>query len=417
MENASTPYILEISWGCPSDKYPIHGVFQFDQAHALHEAGERVVFLALDLRSVRRWRRWGVNRTSYKDIPVYEYNFPCGPMPPAIKYRIQDHGFKRAIHSIEKEFGQPALIHIHTCQQAISEVEYCREHGIPYIITEHITPLDETAPIEKRKRDALHGAAQVIAVSNALGRDLKRVYDVDYVTIPNIVDLSEFKYVPPECETEPAHSVPMAVRETSDTHITHFISAGRIDSGKGFDILIRAYAELLKTHPNTQLTIMGDGPENSNIHIIATELGISVNDSKVSWDASAAPGTVCFTGTYHRREFARALNHSDIFVLPSRSETFGLVYTEALAAGVPVIATRCGGPEDFIDDTNGVLVPVDDVQALADTMSTITDTLHRYDGASIASACRARFSPEAIASQLQQICNNSVKGSGTLNMI
>ncbi|SCY10784.1 Glycosyltransferase involved in cell wall bisynthesis [Lachnospiraceae bacterium XBB2008] len=392
MENASVPYILEVSWGCPSEKYPIHGVFQFDQAYALREAGERVVFLALDLRSIRRWRKWGVNRATYRNIPVYEYNFPCGPMPPAIKYRIQDHGFKKAIRAIVRDHGQPALIHIHTCQQAISETSYCAEHDIPYFITEHITPLDETPAIEERKRDALRGAARVIAVSDALGWDLKCTYGVDSITIPNIVDLSEFRYDPEQRENHSGVYTDSANRRT-----TRFISAASVNYGKGFDILIRAYAELIKTNPDTHLTVMGDGPEMSTICDLTGELGISVSGPEETTDT---PGTITFTGSYHRRDFAEALARSDIFVLPSRSETFGLVYAEALAAGVPVIATRCGGPEDFIDDSNGILVPVDDVQALAEAMRSMADKKKSFDRASISESCKGRFAPDVIARRI-----------------
>ncbi len=382
-------YILEVSWGCPTEKYPIHGVFQFDQALALHEAGERVVFLALDLRSVRRWRKWGVSKRTYKDIPVYEYSFPCGPMPPDIKYPIQDRGFKRAINMITAEYGQPSVIHIHTCQQAISAVEYCKAKTVPYVITEHITPLNEGDTIEARKREALHGAAQVIAVSNALGRDLKKAYDVGSVTIPNIVDLSEFQYVDPDREQMQTHSFSLADRDASHLHTTQILSAANMNRGKAFDILIPAYAKLLESHPDTHLTIMGDGPEKENIIKLVAEAGIS--------------DKVTFTGAYVRREFAGRLADSDIFVLPSRSETFGLVYAEALAAGVPVVSTRCGGPEDFIDDSNGILVDVDDVQALAKAMEMMIDYLDQYDRSAISAACRERFSPEMIAHQLKQV--------------
>lgn len=392
-------YVLEVAWGCPSDRYPLNGIFQFDQAQALRDAGLDIVYLALDLRSIRRWRKWGVNRTERAGIPVYEYNFPCGPMKPALKYKLQDHAFARAISAIEAEFGQPQTIHVHTCQQAISAVDYCEEKNIPYVITEHITPLDEGASIEARKRSTLHGAKHVIAVSNALGRDLKNTYGVDSITIPNIVDLSEFGYV----------------NKKKNDHI-RFLSAASMNYGKGFDILIRAYAKLLETTPDCSLTIMGDGSEMPAIRSLATQLGIReipyspVTSASVSAASETQPdsvgatsinGTITFTGTYVRSEFAAELARSDIFVLPSRSETFGLVYAEALAAGIPVIATACGGPEDFIDDSNGLLVPVDDVDALADAMRRMTDTLDTYDRGAISDACKARFSPSAIATALK----------------
>lgn len=366
-------YVLEVAWGCPSDRYPLNGIFQYDQARALRDAGLDIVYLALDLRSIRRWRKWGVNRTELAGIPVYEYNFPCGPMKPALKYRLQDRGFARALSAIEVEFGQPQTIHIHTCQQAISAVDYCKKNNIPYVITEHITPLDESGAIENRKRSALLNAKQVIAVSNALGRDLNRVYGAESVTIPNIVDLSEFQ-----------HSVTQS--KADDRHV-HLLSAASMNHGKGFDILIRAYAKLLETDPDCTLTIMGDGPEMPAIRSLASQLGVDKS--------------ITYIGTYVRSDFAGELAHSDVFVLPSRSETFGLVYAEALAAGVPVVATCCGGPEDFIDDSNGLLVPVDDVDALADAMHRMIANLSSYDAQAISDACKARFSPETIAATLK----------------
>ncbi len=376
-------YVLEVSWGCPNDKYPLNGLFQFDQAKALRDAGIDVVYLALDLRSFRRWRRWGVNRTERDRIPVYEYNYPCGPMKPGLKYSIQDKAFRRVIPHIEREFGCPAVIHIHTCQQAISVTDYCAANNIPYVITEHITPLDETKPIEERKSAALHGAKQVISVSNALGHDLKRVYGVDSVTIPNIVDLSAFEYIP---------------HNTGEQSSIRIISAAGMNHGKGFDILIRAYASLIKTHPDCHLTIMGDGPERDNIQKLCGELGVEI----ASNPASASVGAVSFTGTYVRSEFAAHLQSADFFVLPSRSETFGLVYAEALAAGVPVVATKCGGPEDFIDESNGLLVPVDDADALTEAMSHMIDSLDSYNRGVISDSCKKRFSPATVASQIKE---------------
>ncbi|WP_026662057.1 glycosyltransferase [Butyrivibrio proteoclasticus] len=329
-------YILEVSWGCPTDEYPLNGLFQFDQARALHNAGKDIVFLALDLRSFRKKRKWGYDRFVKENIQVCEYNFPCGPLPPAIKYAIQDFAFKKAIVHIEKEFGIPECIHVHCCQQAISVTEYSNKRHIPYVITEHITPLDEGDGIEKRKEKALKEAKEVIAVSKALARDIENKYGAKSVVVPNIADLSEFEYAP---------------KNKAEGNTFEFLSAASVNYGKGFDVLIKAFAKVTRS---VHLTIMGDGPEMPAIRKLADDLGVT--------------DRISFTGSYVRRDFAEKLHASDVFVLPSRSETFGIVYIEALATGTPVIATRCGGPEDFVDETNGMLVPVDDVDALADAM-------------------------------------------------
>ena len=375
-------YILEVSWGCPSDKWPINGLFQFDQAKAISDSGKRVVFLALDLRSIRRWRKWGLNKFSKNGIDVYEYNFPLGGFKPSIKYAVQDYAFRCSIKTIVKELGHPSCVHIHCCQQAISVSDYCLANDIPYIITEHITPLNEGEAIEKRKKETLEHAKQLICVSNALAKDMKDTYGVDSVVIPNIVDLTEFKYTP---------------KQKTDTF--RFLSAASVNYGKGFDVLVKAYAKFLDDakylsasgYKDTHLTIMGDGPELNNIEELANTLGIS--------------DKITFTGSYIRSDFAKELAKSDCFVLPSRSETFGIVYIEALATGTPVIATRCGGPEDFVNDENGMLVDVDDVDGLAKKMQKILSTSHTYDLEKTSATCMSKYSARNVAEQIVNIVN------------
>ena len=69
-----------------------------------------------------------------------------------------------------------------------------------------------------------------------------------------------------------------------------------------------------------------------------------------------------------RDKIAEILRASDCFVLPSKLETFGVVYIEAMACGVPVNATRCGGPESFVDDWNGALIAINDHEALVNSL-------------------------------------------------
>lgn len=165
---------------------------------------------------------------------------------------------------------------------------------------------------------------------------MKNTYGVDSVVIPNIVDLTEFKYAP---------------KQKTDT--LRFLTAASVNYGKGFDVLVKAYAKFLEDAKDLSVsgykdiyrTIMGDGPELNNIKDLANSLGIS--------------DKITFTGSYVRSDFAKELAKSDCFVLPSRSETIGIVYIKALATGTPVIATRCGGPEDFVNDENGMIVDVD----------------------------------------------------------
>ena len=106
---------------------------------------------------------------------------------------------------------------------------------------------------------------------------------------------------------------------------------------------------------------------------------------------------------------AEEYRDADAFVLASRLETFGVVYIEAMAAGLPVIATACGGPEDFVSPDNGILVPKEDVPALADAMERMIRTRESYDSAAIARFARDRFSPAAVAGELEAVYRQIVK--------
>mgnify|MGYP003503500790 CR=1 FL=1 len=77
---------------------------------------------------------------------------------------------------------------------------------------------------------------------------------------------------------------------------------------------------------------------------------------------------IIFLGALSRDDVAKWMNKCDCFVLPSRYETFGVVYIEALASGRPVIGALNGGAEDIINNLNGYLVPIDDIDKLAEKM-------------------------------------------------
>ena len=94
------------------------------------------------------------------------------------------------------------------------------------------------------------------------------------------------------------------------------------------------------------------------------------------------------------------LQNSNVFVLSSHSETFSVVCIEAMALGLPVIATACGGPEEFVTDEVGVLVKTSDVDALALAMNEMYENSHKYNRIKIADFCKSNFAPKVIAEKL-----------------
>jgi len=189
-------YILVVSYGCPSERYPNNGIFQFDQAKALAEYGHRVVFAAVDMRSLRRWRKWGVSSREKDGIPVYEYSLPFGPLAQELRDRLAAKGFKLLLGKIIKERGLPDVVHAHFADTALCVIEACERNNIPYVVTEHSSGInrDDIAPEYAERLKRVYGkAAAVVAVSGPLAGRIYGHTGVKAVVVPNIVDTAIFK--------------------------------------------------------------------------------------------------------------------------------------------------------------------------------------------------------------------------------
>jgi glycosyltransferase involved in cell wall biosynthesis len=161
------------------------------------------------------------------------------------------------------------------------------------------------------------------------------------------------------------------------------VAVGRLVPEKGFDVLLRALAQVRKRFPTANLTMIGQGPLGPYLRRLAK--GLRLEDAVVWAGFLQNPFPL----------MARAR----LLVAPSRWETFGNAVAEAMALGVAVVATRCGGPEDLIESgVSGVLVPVDDVDALARAIVALLDD-DRSRSAMAAAARRkaVHFSAGAVA--------------------
>src|SRR5690554_6885050 len=105
--------VLIIARGYPTVKYKMNGIFEFDQARALTKTGVDVVYAAIDMRSFRRWRKWGIEKKIIEGVKVYAINIPCGRIPKRILYGVGLSGLKYLYSKIVKEQGEPDVIHSH----------------------------------------------------------------------------------------------------------------------------------------------------------------------------------------------------------------------------------------------------------------------------------------------------------------
>ena len=151
--------------------------------------------------------------------------------------------------------------------------------------------------------------------------------------------------------------LPFQIDAKSDLHAKRIITIGRYAYQKGYDMLLRVWAEIEKKYPDWQLAIYGMGDQDSLWNQMR-ELGIDA-------DSCLLNGPV--------NDVIKEYQNSSVFVLPSRFEGFGLVIIEAMSCGVPVVAFNCPmGPDEIISDgEDGFLVPVGDIRALAEKLQTL----------------------------------------------
>ncbi len=175
-------------------------------------------------------------------------------------------------------------------------------------------------------------------------------------------------------------------------------SLGRFVPKKGFDVLLRAAAEAAGESASFTLEIAGDGPERAALRALAERLGIADRVVFHGWVDDAAG----------------FLADADLFVLPSRAEPFGLVVLEAMACGVPIVATRVSGPLETLDESTALLVPSDDPAAMAAAMRSVFE-------APEAAAARARAALRAFAADYAEpavmerylaVCRRLAESSG-----
>lgn len=176
---------------------------------------------------------------------------------------------------------------------------------------------------------------------------------------------------------------------TPDAHAharPYIFAMGRFVPQKGFDVLLKAFARARLE--NFDLIVAGDGPERANLRELARALP-----------------NVHFWGRANREDVVRLLRGCAWFVLPSRVEPQGIVNLEAMAAGRAVVASRTGGvPEIVLDGETGVLVPPDDVAALARALQELAEQPRRRAALGNAGLERAQlFDWDVLAAQYEEV--------------
>lgn len=365
--------ILFISRGCPDENFPLNGIFEFDQAKALAACGHEVFFAALDF-SRKSKGTLGLSVFSKNGVKVYRFFMPSGVYRRALPLlrMVLDYVYKHII----SDCGKPDIVHVHFYFMGAIGSILKTKYGLPILHTEHSSklnkPANEISDLDKKlARMAFSAADMVISVSKALSLRLEENFGVKSRVIPNIVDDHAFVY-----------------RERrKDKAVFDFVSVGRLVPIKNFDKLIPAFAKA-DLGEKARLNIIGDGPERNNLEKMVVATGLK--------------DKVLFHGAATRDKIAEKFYDSDAFILLSEKETFGVSMVEAMYTGLPVISSRCGGPEDFITPDNGILLPDREIETAAKAMRKMVLGERRFNPAKIAAGSKESFSARTVSGQITE---------------
>ncbi len=370
--------IFLIARGCPTPSDPTWGCFELDQAIALSELGHKVVILSVDTRTRLRWRKIGIKERTYGSVHALDmFLFP-------FSYRIIGWNLRQKIAAVLllklydyacQKFGKPDILYSHYLFNSQLAVAVKQKYHIPLVAVEHWSALN-IRPVPKWVRTMVNAtypyADRVITVSESLKQSINEFHKVSDISIVHNMAGREFTHIP------------------VSTHPFTFVATGRLVYGKGFDLLPIAFSKVKDSLPTDwQMLIIGDGEEHASLQH-------QINDNGLQ-------NHIRLLGRKTKTEIASLLQNSDVFILPSRGENFSVAVLEALACGLPVIASITGGIRECISPQNGILFPVDDVHALADAIQTMYDNRGNYNHQLIAEDCQSRFSPEVIAHQLSAV--------------
>jgi L-malate glycosyltransferase len=297
---------------------------------------------------------------------------------PRSSYFLYFWSIWRSFRQLVDEGFKPDIIHVHVYDAGGPAVFLGKLNRIPVVVTEQFSSLPRRllGRLDLAKAWlAFRWAHVVIPVSQALQGAIERYgFHARFRVIPNVADTTLF--------SPPSDS-------RGDVNPKRLLFVGQLIPVKGVPDLLRALALLRQKRMDWHLDIVGEGAAREEYERLAADLALC--------------DKVTFHGLKTRQQVADFMRRADLYVLSSLWENCSTSAAEALATGVPVLATRCGGTEEFVGKEVGSLVPPGDPSALCEGLDHMLDNLRAYSRSQIAQYARDRFSPEVVGAQLHAV--------------
>ena len=276
----------------------------------------------------------------------------------------------------------PDIVHVQTIFLALSGLLIKKFLRKPYVVYGRGSDVYLRQGLENLiSKPILKNADAVIVLTEDMKRGIQKIWNKDVFVIPNGIDLERFENLSKEDLRSKL--------EIKEEKIIVFV--GTLRSVKGVKYLIEAMKIIIDKNKNTRLFIVGDGKERKYLENLVKELVLEKY--------------VTFIGKVPNEEVPEYMAASDVFVLPSLSESFGIVNLEAMASGLPIVATNVRGlPEIIKNGENGFLVEPKNPEQIADKVSLLLEDDELRERMSRKNREKAkRYSWEAVIEKLESV--------------
>lgn len=324
------------------------GVIATEIGVELARRGHRVHFICSEVPS--RLDRF-IDDVFFHEVELREYpSFGQSSYPLALASKIVEVSRYERLDLMHVHYAVPHATSAYLARQILREAApkiVTTLHGTDITLVGHDPSFLPITRLSIMESDGITAPSEYLRRATYQNLDIPETMAIE--VIPNFVDTRRFRPAGPEREgqgpAEIGRDAGGRLARPLLVHVSNFRPVKRVDDVARIFALVRAKLP-------ASLALVGDGPERSRVEALVRELGLQRE--------------VCFLGK--QLNFLEVLQRSDVFLLPSATESFGLAALEALACGVPVVASRIGGLPEVVDAEAGVLVPVGNVAAMAEAV-------------------------------------------------